>query len=110
MDTAHLREQLKARSLKTATVEVADYGALEIRELTARQRLTLATQAAADGRAQPEPAQMAEIVLLAAAYGLGLTGTDLELLDNHPDLVQEVGTAVLELSGLRQKNGSGPNL
>lgn len=86
--------------LKTASVDVPAWGGqVEIRELTARQRMELSLMVV-DDSGKTDFARFPDALLIAAQIGLGLAKSQREQLDLHPDAVQTIGMAVMQMSGM----------
>lgn len=104
-----LRDFLEQKKLNTITIEVAAWGGkrVEIRELTAMERMTIGNMILKTGREKEgelDMAQMGRMLLTAATLGLSLPLSYAAILDNHGAAVQEIAQAVLALSGMNDLN------
>lgn len=97
---SEIRKIATGANLKTSTVHVPEFGGdVQITELTANQRMEFAMRMT-DEKGKQRLEGLPSVFLDAAAVGMGLDILEAELLNNMPSVVQNVGSAVLELSGL----------
>lgn len=108
-----LKKILAAKTLKKVVIAVAalDGQEVEITELTARQRMRLGSMMLKGvprkgQKTEMDFSRLADMMMLAAMWGLGLDESDLPMLDANGELVQEVGQAVMALSGMNVGAGS----
>jgi hypothetical protein len=97
-----LDDILKLDDLRRETVAVPEWGGeVEVRELTAAEKLEIGAAVAGKDQSQMSPADMANLMITAAAYGLGANKNQVAAVGGKSyAAIERVANKVLELSGM----------
>jgi len=110
MPTLTLDQILKVNDLKRETIEVPAWGgSVEIRELTAAEKLRIGAKVAGKDQAAMGADEVADLMIEAAAYGLGASRDQIAAVGSKSyEAIELVANKVLELSGMEKKAKAGP--
>ncbi len=97
-----LDDILKLDDLRRETVAVPEWGGdVEVRELTAAEKLEIGATVAGKNQDEVAPEEMANLMVTAAAYGMGASKSQVAAVGGkNYAAIERVANKVLELSGM----------
>ena len=98
-----LNDILGIDDLKRETIEVPEWGGtVTVKELTAEEKLKVGAMVSAEG-SQDDPNRIVQVMLTAAAYGLGATDEQIHAVGaKNYAAIERVAQSVLRLSGMEK--------
>ena len=104
-----LNDILGIDDLKRETIEVPEWGGtVTAKELTAEQKLKVGAIVSAEG-SQDDPNRIVQVMLTAAAYGLGATDEQIKAVGaKNYGAIEKVADALLRLFGMEKRDDPDP--